>query len=211
MNFTLTSDILTHCSFPNRNSIFHHHFFSGLLSTGLKMELEICELVIWRWLQNDLSSLVQESRNPWYESDSAIRAASAHVERDMACFQLVGYFYNSNWQTISTGQIHHITCRQCWQTSTLKKKKQIFSLVNEHKKRWMRVIHSLDNILKKWWWWCSHHFRAANAIEIMVVGLFANPILATNVMGNDTLFSRSMTIIFTFVLGTLKSFFSFFG
>ena len=23
-----------------------------------------------------------------------------------------------------------------------------FSLVNEHKKRWMRVIHSLDNILK---------------------------------------------------------------
>ena len=41
----------------------------------------------------------------------------------------------------------------------------------------------------------------------MVVGLFANPILATNVMGNDTLFSRSMTIIFTFVLGTLKSFF----
>ena len=194
-----------------------------MLSTRLKMELEICELVIWRWLQNDLSSLVQESRNPWYESDSAIRAASVHVERDMACFQLVAYFYNnSNWQTISTGQIHHITCRQCWQTSTIHWMSVLkckfrsfflgtFSLVNEHKKRWMRVIHSLDNILKKWWWWCSHHFRAANAIEIMVVGLFANPILATNVMGNDTLFSRSMTIIFTFVLGTLKSFFSFFG
>ena len=187
------------------------------------MELEICELVIWRWLQNDLSSLVQESRNPWYESDSAIRAASAHVERDMACFQLVAYFYNnSNWQTISTGQIHHITCRQCWQTSTtlnisFKMQVQIFFpwyiflVKRAQKKRWMRVIHSLDNILKKWWWWCSHHFRAANAIEIMVVGLFAKPVLATNVMGNDTLFSRSMTIIFTFVLGTLKSFFSFFG
>ena len=45
-------------STSNSYGLFH---FLG----SLKMELEICELVIWRWLWNDLSSLVQEESLIW--------------------------------------------------------------------------------------------------------------------------------------------------